>query len=118
MRRDIFYEVKYLIHCIMSRGTGIGFCWIPSHCGNKGEMKKMSEISYSNLLLSSHEITSILEKNVDKQIEKSKYAIPSCSRYLARAIYKLRLKTWNTKYEQNVTCVCKNILSVKHILLE
>ena len=50
----------------MSRGTGIGFCWIPSHCGNKGEMKKMSEISYSNLLLSSHEITSILEKTVYK----------------------------------------------------
>ena len=24
----------------------------------------------------------------------------------------------NTKYSQNVTCVCKNILSVKHILLE
>ena len=23
-----------------------------------------------------------------------------------------------TKYSQNVTCVCKNILSVKHILLE
>ena len=25
-------------------------------------------------------------------------------------IYKLRLNTWNTKYPQNVTCVCKNIL--------
>ena len=44
--------------------------------------------------------------------------IPSCSRYLARVIYKLRLNSWNTKYSQNVTCVCKNILSVKHILLE
>ena len=53
-----------------------------------------------------------------KQIEKSKFAIPSCSRYLARVIYKLRLNSWNTKYSQNVTCVCKNILSVKHILLD
>ena len=53
-----------------------------------------------------------------KQIEKSKSAIPSCSRYLARVIYKLRLNSWNTKYSQNVTCVCKNILSVKYILLE
>ena len=26
--------------------------------------------------------------------------------------------TWNTKYPQNVTCICKNILSFKHILLE
>ena len=102
-------KLKYLIHCIMSRGTGIGFCWIPSHCGNKGEMKKMSEISYSNLLLSSHEINSLLKKTVYKQIQKSKSAIPSCSRYLARVIYKLRLNSWNTKYSQNVTCVCKNI---------
>ena len=84
----------------------------------QGAMKKVSETSYSNLLLLSHEITSILEKNVYKQIEKSKFAIPSCSRYLARVIYKLHLNTWNTKSSQNVTCVCKNILSVKHLLLE
>ena len=30
----------------------------------------------------------------------------------------LRLNSWNTKYSQNVSCVCKNVLSVKHILLE
>ena len=52
------------------------------------------------------------------KLKRSKLAIPSRSRYLARVIYKLRLNTWNTKYSQNVTCVCKNILSIKHILLE
>ena len=52
------------------------------------------------------------------KLKKSKSAIPSCSTYLARVIYELRLNSWNTKYSQNVTCVCKNILSVKHILLE
>ena len=41
----------------------------------------------------------------------------TCS-YLLHVIYKLRLNSWNTKYSQNVTCVCKNNLSVKHILLE
>ena len=98
---------------------------VPSHCGlywnevsdklaKQGAMKNMSETSYSNLLLSSHDIISILEKNVYKQIEKSKFAIPSCSRHLVRVIYKLRLNTWNTKYSQNMTCVCKNILSVKY----
>ena len=81
-------------------------------------MKNMSETLYSSLLLWSHEIVSVLEKNVYKQTEKSKFAKPSCSRYLARIVYKLRLNTWNTKYSQNVTCVCKNILSVRHILLE
>ena len=33
MRRDIVYEVKYLIHCIMSRGIGIEFLWVPFYCG-------------------------------------------------------------------------------------
>ena len=81
-------------------------------------MKNTSEISYNNLQLSYHEIASVLEKTVYQELQKSKPAIPSCSRYLARVIYKLRLNSWNTKYSQNVTCVCKNILSVKHILLE
>ena len=57
-------------------------------------------------------------RRLRKELEESKSAIPSCSRYLARVIYKLRLNSWNTKYSQNVTCVCKNILSVKHILFE
>ena len=77
-------------------------------------MNNMSEISYNNLLLSSHEITSILEKTMYKELVKNKSAERSCSRY-SRLIYKLYLNSWNTKYSQNVTCVCKNILSVKHI---
>ena len=60
MRGDIFYEVKYLIHCIMYKGIGIEFRWVPSHCGlywdeisdNENAMKNMSEISSNNLLLS------------------------------------------------------------------
>ena len=74
MKGDVFYEVNHLIHCIMSRGTGIEFFWVSSHCGlywnkisdklgKQGAMKNMSEI-YNNLLLSSHEITSVLEKTV------------------------------------------------------
>ena len=33
VRKDIVYEVKYLVHCIMSRGIGIAFCRVPCHCG-------------------------------------------------------------------------------------
>ena len=81
-------------------------------------LSKSCDNPNSNIIcvLSSYEINSLLKKTVYKQIEKSKLAIPSCSRYLARVIYKLRLNSWNTKYSQNVTCVCKNILSVKHIV--
>ena len=39
-------------------------------------------------------------------------------RYFASVIYKLRLNSWNPKYSHKVTCICKNILSVKHILLK
>ena len=81
MRGDIFYEVKYLIHCIMYKGIGNEFCWVPSHCGlywneisdklaKQCAMKNMSEISSNNLLFSSHEIISLLKKTVYKQIEK------------------------------------------------
>ena len=31
--RDVVYEVRCLMHCILSRGTGIECCWVPSHCG-------------------------------------------------------------------------------------
>ena len=81
MKGVILYDVKYLIQCIMYRGIGTEFCWVPSHCGlywneisdklaKQGAVNYMSETSCNNLLLSSHEIISILEKNVYKQIEK------------------------------------------------
>ena len=55
MRRDIVYEVKYLMHCIMTRGIGTEFCRVPSHFGlycnemsgklaKQGAMTNMSEI--------------------------------------------------------------------------
>ena len=77
-------------------------------------MKNMSEISYSSLLLSSHEITSILEKTVYKILKK----VNLRHLLVQRVIYKFHLNSWNTKYSQNVTCACKNVLSVNHILLE
>ena len=73
MRGDIFYEVKYLMRCIMYKGIGIEFCWVPSHCGlywneisdklaKQGAMKNMSVISSNNLLLSSHELIHYLRR--------------------------------------------------------
>ena len=71
-----------------------------------------------SLTLTSLPLIHYLRRLYINKLKKSKFAIPSCSRYLSRVIYKLRLNSWNTKYSQNVTCVCKNILSAKHILLE
>ena len=38
--------------------------------------------------------------------------------YLAGVIWKLCLNSRNTKYSQNMTRICKNALSVNHILPE
>ena len=60
----------------------IGLYWndISDKLAKQGAMKNMSEISYNNLLLSSHETASVLEKTDYKELEKSKSAILSCSR--------------------------------------
>ena len=82
--RDVVYEVRCLMHCILSRGTGIGCCWVPSHCGlhwneisdtltKQGAIKKFlngSEISQNNRHLLLHEISSRSEKTVHKELEK------------------------------------------------
>ena len=31
--RGVDYEVRCLMPCILSRGTGIECCWVPSRCG-------------------------------------------------------------------------------------
>ena len=128
MRRDIVYEVKYLIHCIISWGIGIEFCWVPSHCAlywNEISHKLVKLGAMKNILkytiLQSHDSSSILQKTVYKELEKSKPAIPSCLRCLTRVIYitsSIHLNSWNTKYSQNMTCIYKNVLSVNHILPE
>ena len=71
--------------------------------------------AYNNvrdILYNTDVFTNIVRSIVGKERKKKEES------YLARVIYKLRLNSWNAKYSQNVTCVCKNILSVKHILLE
>ena len=78
----------------MSRGTAIlllstiSLCFWNEISDKLAEQntikKKMSEIWHNNLLLSSHEIASILEKTLDKELGKGKSEISSCSKYLAR----------------------------------
>ena len=93
MRRDIVYEVNYMIHYIIYKGIGVKFCWVPSHCGfywneisdklaKQGATKNMSAISCTN-----HEMYSILEKAMYKGVDRNKPAIFSCTRYLAKVIY-------------------------------
>ena len=68
--------------CILSTGTAIECCWVPSHCGHhwneiSGRLtkegaikKKLSQISYNNRLLLFREISSRPEKTVHTEFEK------------------------------------------------
>ena len=75
-------------------------------------MEKEAERSDSNILLSSHEISSVLEQTVYHQLQKNKPVILSCPRYLSRVMYKLSHNTRSTTYSQNVTCICRKAQSV------
>ena len=33
VRFDIIFVIKYLIHCLLVKSTGVTFCWISSTCG-------------------------------------------------------------------------------------
>ena len=82
-------NTSYIVLCIGVLGLSfVGYRLIMVFIGMKYQVNYLN-----NLPLSSYEIISILEKNVYKQTEKSKFAISSCSRYLAGVIYKLRLNT-------------------------
>ena len=90
IRGDIFYELKYLIHCIMYKRIGIEFfclfvCWVPSHCGlywneisdklaKQGAMKNRSEISsyYSHLMRLIHYLRRLYINKLRKKEKKKK----------------------------------------------
>ena len=63
--RKCFTNVCYKIH-----SQRLNWNEVSDKLAKQGALKSMSETSYSNLLLSSYEIISILEKNVYKQTEK------------------------------------------------
>lgn len=74
----------------------------------------VSEISY-NLLQPSCEIFSIPER-LYTDLDKNKPAILSCS--FVKVLYEVGLKSWNSKYTQNVTNICMKPLSVSHMLFD
>ena len=39
-RSDIIFEIKYILHCSLAKGTIVDLCWAPSHCGLLGNSSK------------------------------------------------------------------------------
>ena len=86
------------MHCILSRGTGIEFCSVPSHCGLhwneisgrltkqgaiKNKIKNVSQISHNNRLLLFREIYSRPEKTVCIKSLKNK---ETCDIFLLKVL--------------------------------
>nr|AXL95723.1 conotoxin-like precursor unassigned superfamily 17 [Conus ermineus] len=60
-----------------------------------------------------------MEKYIHKKnLSRKMSSLPSCLRHIVRLIHKLRLNTWNTKYSHGITCVCRENISVHHLLFE
>ena len=81
----------------------------------EGALRKLSE---SSLQLEKHEINSLLENTIRKEKLPSTSKILSCSRSLSSLIYKIRLKSWKTKFTKNVYCTCGLPISIEHILFD
>ena len=103
-----FPHKKYRVHCAICTYAYITQLYIMS----RQPVNKAVELINSTPVLGEN-------KRVKKAVNP--YLIKNSKMRLIhylRVRYKLRLNSWNTKYSQNVTCVCSNILSFKHILLE
>jgi ribonuclease HI len=116
-RSDLLFDIKLLISHISMRGSEITFCWIPSHCNifyndvadrlaKCGASNNIEANLISNTKLAKYEIISILENAVRNKFFDKKSKLYSCNRHLSKLIYKLKLNAWNTKFSQNVVCVC------------
>jgi ribonuclease HI len=131
VRKDMIYEIKFLIHSIISKGTGITFCWVPSHCGfywneisdelaKKGALNIDTQFVISDVTPSHHEIITNIQRLFYKEYDLVKNSIISAPRHLGSLVYKFRLNAWKTKYSKNISCICRPAekITIHHILFE
>ena len=133
MRSDILYEIKFLIHTMMMRGTQMDFCWIPSHSGflfndwadrmaKKGAMNDLSSTKI-NIPLSCYEICTIIKREVwndfghNRQVLRD-LKLNNLPRNISSLLHKLVLNAFKTKFCKHVKCLCQGKLSAEHILFD
>jgi ribonuclease HI len=129
VRKDILFEIKYLIHEIRSKGTDVSFCWVPSHCGIKGNeqadklakrgaMRGLGSVFPNYLHFSTNELKFLLKHCIHSKFNTNVHEFLNCPRHISKIIFKLRLNTWNTKYSKEVKCICNENISIYHILAQ
>ena len=129
VRRDLVNEIKYLVHCIISKNILVNFCWIPSHCGlywnevcdrlaKEGAKAYLENSAFTCMPLSCHELISVLEASFYKDNKNCRQMYTMCPRHMASVIYRLRCNALKTKYVKNVKCVCRSAITIQHILFD
>ena len=145
-RPDFLYEIYYLLYCISLKGTIVDFCWIPSHCGIKGnEMadraarrgaKRSDRFLDLNITKSTDEYYKILEKTAwesfntnceGKGFQKKRFPLTYVKGKLLNAhmhyfrrvtslIFRIKTNSLKTKFSKNAYCICGKHISLFHVL--
>ena len=112
------YEINYLVHCLFIKGTGVTFCWTPSHCGltfNERAERATKQRAINNVQstvldvpLSPEEMCNIIENDVWKRLgfSRSIYFYPvlnNVTRSVSSLVYRPFLNTIKTtKFSKDV----------------
>ena len=145
-RPDLVYEIYYLLYCLSSKGTVVDFCWIPSHCGIKGnemadraarrgakrserfldfiiskstsDYYRLLEIAAWEQCNTNEEGKRLLKKRFSFAFVKGKLSNSNIHyfRLVTSLIFRLRTNSLKTKFSKNANCICGQHISLSHIL--
>ena len=126
-RSDIIFEIKHYINCLMSNGTIINFCWVPSHCGlryneyadyaaKRGANNIDSQ--FIDVPYSLKEKYNIIGKKYKVNVQKSNILelAKGYSRRISSLAYRLYLNAWSTKFCPEIMCTCNEKITLNHIM--
>ena len=123
---ELIFEIKHIIHILRSNNTIISFCWVPSHCKifwndkvdilAKQGAKNENAIKIENVPLSFNELKSQVKSKLKPKIPKTNISVLSLPRKTSSLLLKFKLNIWRTKYVEDIKCVCKEDISINHML--
>ena len=133
-REDLLFEIKLMIHCLLTKGTNVEFYWIPSHSGflyndQADRAAKRGARNSSNSLkllcpLSYKEICNRIGRDYKERCHvnsKCRSLNLTDFSYVTRPVYglvcRLLSDSLRTKYCSQVKCICSEDISIHHILL-
>ena len=126
---------------LITRGTHLAFCWIPSHCSfyhnEKVDMaakrgaKQRFDSEQFDFPLALHEMCNLITSHVWKTFKESikvrnnkeQFDIKtikqnfSVNKKLLSTMYRWKLNAFKTKYVRNILCICGSKITPEHIVI-